>query len=353
MEQTSLTAYEAEQVALIAAWKVRKPGLLRRTVDTLKWPLSRMFEKLVPAYRARVMFARVHQAADWDHGRDVVQRALGIDHVKELYDGPLERCDGLVKQVADISREIITSESLLASVGGEVAELLELPAEIMLALRTVHRVAACYGYALEHPADETLVIAIIGLSLLDDPGERLSASRLIRRLEDGTLASDDEQRLSTTAGTILEDEVGDGLVEQIGSTLLEEKVEEGIPFLGTALGVVLDNAFIQGVEKAARFTFQERWLREHGKVDEIAPAVGLQGDSAPIVKGLSQAVYSTSYAVSFGVVFPVAFAAKAAEAVLPAPATDGLTEGAAAATSDVDRLIAGVRGQPDPGRAGA
>ena len=28
--------------------------------------------------------------------------------------------------------------------------------------------------------------------------------------------------------------------------------------------------------------------------------------------------------------------------------TDGISEGAAAATSDVDRLIAGVRGQPDP-----
>ncbi len=353
MEQSSLTTYEAEQIAMIAAWKARKPGLLRRTVESLKWPLSRLFEKLVPAYRARVMFARIHQAADWEHGRDVVQRALGIDHVKELYDGPLERCDALVKQVADISREIITSESLLANVGGEVTELLELPAEIMLALRTVHRVAACYGYALEHPADETLVIAIIGLSLLDDPGERLSASRMIRRLEDGTLNGDDEQRLSTIAETRLEDEVGDDLVEQIGSTLLEEKVEEGIPFLGTALGVVLDNAFIQGVEKAARFTFQERWLREHGKVDEIAPAIASQGDGTSIVDGLSQAVYSTSYAISFGVVFPVALAAQAAVAVLPAPATDGLMEGATAAASDVDRLIAGVRGHPDPahGRA--
>jgi len=348
MEQTALTTYEAQQIALIAAWKARKPGLLRRTVETLKWPLARVFEKLVPADKARTMFARVHQAADWEHGRDVVQRALGIDHVKELYDGPLERCDRLVRNVADISREIITSESLLANVGGEVTELLELPAEIILALRTVHRVAGCYGYALNHPEDETLVMAIIGLSLLDDPGERLRVSRLIRGLEDGTLTRDDEQRLSTIAETRLEDEVGDDLVEQIGSTLVEEKVEEGIPFLGAALGVVLDNAFIQGVEKAARFTFQERWLREHGKVDEIAPAVAAQGDSAPIVEGLSQAVYSTSYAVSFGVVFPVAFAAKAAGAVLPAPATDGLTEGATAATSDVDRLIAGVRGQPDP-----
>ncbi len=348
MEQPSLTSYEAKQVALIAAWKARKPGLLKRTVETLKWPLIRVFDKLVSADQARTIFARVHQAADWEKGRDMIQRALGIDHVKELYDGPLERCDGLVKKVTDISREIITSESLLANAGGVATELLELPAEVMLALRTVHRVAGCYGYALDHPEDETLVMAIIGLSLLDDPAEKLRTSRLIRGLVDGTLTRDDQQRLSTIAETKLKDEVGDDLVEQIGSTLVEEKIEEGIPFLGAALGVVLDNAFIEGVEKAARFTFQERWLRDHGKVVEIAPAAAPQGDSAPIVEGLTQAVYSTSYAVSFGVVFPVAFAAKAAVAVLPAPATDGLTAGATAASRDVDRLIAGVRGQPDP-----
>lgn len=353
MKQTSLTPYEAAQVGRIAAWKARKPGLLKRTVETLKWPVARVFEKLVPPEKARTMFARVHRAADWEQGRDVVQRALGIDHVKELYDGPLERCDGLVKKVADISGEIITSESLLANAGGVATELLELPAEIMLALRTVHRVAACYGYALEHPEDEILVMAIIGLSLLDDPGERLGARRLIRGLEDGSLTKDDEQRLSTIAETRLEDEVGDDLAHEIGATLVEQKLEEGIPFLGAALGIVIDNAFIGGVEEAARFTFQERWLREHGKVDEIAPALSSRGDNAPIVEGISQAVYSTSYAVSFGVVFPAALVASALSAVLPAAVTDGMSEGAAAATSDVDRLIAGVRGQPDPAQGRA
>jgi len=353
MEQSSLTTYEAEQVALIAAWKARKPGLLKRTVETLKWPLIRVFDKLVPADQARTIFARVHQAADWEKGRDMIQRALGIDHVKELYDGPLERCDGLVKKVTDISREIITSESLLANAGGVATELLELPAEIMLALRTVHRVAGCYGYALDHPEDETLVMAIIGLSLVDDPAERLRTSRLIRGLVDATLTRDDQQRLSRIAESELKDEVGDDLVREVGATLVEEKIEEGIPMLGAAVGVVLDNAFIEGVEKAARFTFQERWLRDHGKVDEIAPAVASQGDNALTVGGLSQAVYSTSYAVSFGVVFPAALLCSALSTVLPAAATDGLSEGARAATSDVDRLIAGVRGQPDPAQGRA
>src|SRR5206468_2406356 len=128
----------------------------------------------------------------------------------------------------------------------------------------------------------------------------------------------------------------------------EEKAGEGIPILGAAGGVIMDNAFIHGVEETARRTFQERWLREKGKVDVIPPAEpsGLTAES--IGAGLTQAAYSTSYAISFGIVFPVALAAQAGAAVLPASALGGFAEGARTATRDVDRLIAGLRGRPDP-----
>ena len=338
------TPYEAEQIARIAAWKARRPGLIRRTVETLKWPFDRLFERVVPASEARAMLTRVHRAADWERGRHLISCALGIDNIQDLKNGPLERCDGLVKKLADLDREIITSESLLANVGGVATELLELPAEIVLALRVVHDVAACYGYQLDCPKDETLVLAVIGLSLLDDPEERLRFRRLIRELEEGKGTKEDEETLSTLARTRLEDEEGDGLVEAIGSTLVEDKLGEGIPLLGAALGVVLDSAFIHGVEEAAQFTFQERWLRDHGKVDEIAPAEAPESASTSIGQGLSQAVYSTSYAVSFGVVFPAALIASAGAAVLPSVAADGLREGTTAAKHDADRLVTRLRG---------
>ena len=308
MESQPLTPYEAAQVARIAAWKARKPGLLTRTVDTLKWPIDVIFEKLVPPRRARSMFTRLHRAADWHAARDMMANALGIGDVGELYPGPLERCDAYVKKMEDVSREIITSESLLANVGGAATELLSLPAEIMLALRAVHRVGACYGYELNCPKDETLVMAIIGLSLLDEPDERLRARRLIREIEEGWCPGADQERLATIADKKLEDEMGDGLVEQIGSTLVEEKLGEGIPLLGAALGVVLDNAFLGEVEETAQFVFQERWLRDHAKVDEIAPDPA----NARVSLGsrLNQAAYSTSYAIGFGLVFPAALLAR-------------------------------------------
>ena len=287
MESSALSPYEAAQVAQIAAWKARKPGFIERTLDALRWPIDRLFEKLVPSSRACAMLKRVHQAADWQHGRDVIQQALGIENLAELRLARSKRCDGLVQKVRLVSREMITSESLLANVGGLATELLQLPAEIMLALRTVHRVAACYGYPIDADEDETLVLAIIGMSLLDDPQDRQRARHLIRQLEDRKCSKEDTQRLVSETGTRIEDDLGEELAGEIGGALLEQKVEEGIPFLGAAIGVVVDNAFLSGVEEAAQRTFQERWLRDRGKVDEIAPAE-LPTSAASLGAGLNQ-----------------------------------------------------------------
>jgi hypothetical protein len=341
-----LTAYEAEQVARIAAWKGRRPGLLRRALGTLKWPVDRALATVIPADRARDWFSRLHRAADWEAGRDAIEESLGLDDVTSLRDGPLERCDGTVRKLKDLSRELVTGGSLLANVGGVVSELMELPAEIMLALRTVHRVGACYGYALDGRADETLVLAIVGLSLLDDPEERVQARRLIRELEEKSCPEQDEQRLTELADSRLEDQVGDGLVETVGSTLVEEKLTEGIPILGAAMGVVIDNAFIAGVEEAAQRTFQERWLREHGKLEEIAPVATAVEE--PASKRIARAAYDVTYAVSFGVVFPATLIARAGAQWLPSPVTEGLADGALAARRDVGRLLDGLGGKAEP-----
>ncbi|QEH37249.1 EcsC protein family protein [Aquisphaera giovannonii] len=337
MQTSSLTSYEAGQVAEIAAWKARRPGLIRRAAESVKWPLDHLLTKFLPAEEARKLFTRAHKAADWDLGRDAFRRALNLEDIGRLRDGPLEHCDDLVVRVRDLSRELITSESLLANAGGIATELLELPSEILLALRTVHRVAACYGYELRGSQSETLVLAIVGLSLLTDPRERLRARRLIRELEDASCPAGDEQELSGIAERRLGSELREDLAEEVGASLLEDKLGEGIPFLGAALGVLLDNEFISAVEESSRRTFQERWLREHGKVDEIPPAAAEA--TIPLRRRLADAVYSAGYAVGFGVVFPASLVSRACAAVLPAPAAEGLADGSLAARRDAENLL--------------
>ena len=178
--------------------------------------------------------------------------------------------------------------------------------------------------------------------------ERARTAALIRLLEKETIQSEDQARLEALLENKAKGELEDDVVEQIASSLLENKIEEGIPFLGEIAGVLLDNAFIDRIEEAARCTFQERWLRDQGKVGVIAPAEGHQRAGTSLGAGLTQAVYSTSYAVSFGVVFPAALVAQAGTAVLPSAAVDGLKAGAESAARDAKRLLAGPAQQGNP-----
>jgi hypothetical protein len=315
---------------------------MSRAFEAIKWPFDRICARIIPPFHATKMLARADQAAHWHLGLDLIERVAGVNDIALLREGPMERCDHLVKKVENRSREVITTESLLAGVGGLATELLELPAEIMLALRTVRRVAGCYGYRLDRPQDRILVLAVIGLSLQGDPQERARTAALVRLLEKETLESEDLARLEALLENKAKVDLEDDVVEQIASSLLEDKVEAGIPFLGEVAGVLIDNAFIERIEQAAQCTFQERWLRDQGKVGVILPAEGNQraGAVASLGAGLTQAVYSTSYAVSFGVVFPAAFLAQAGTSVLPSSAVDGLKAGAESAARDAKRFLA-------------
>ena len=198
-------------------------------------PLDHLFEKVIPTRRVEQMFSRANRAANWRLGLDVIQRVAGVSNLAELRDGSLERCDSLEKKVEDVGREAITAESLLADAGGLATELLALPAEIMLALRAVHRVGGCYGYTLDRPEDQTLILAIIAQSLQNVPAERLRTEQLIRLLEQGTVTQDDEKRPERFLENKVKDDMGEDLSKKIGSSLLEQKMEEGIPILGTVI----------------------------------------------------------------------------------------------------------------------
>ena len=96
----------------------------------------------------------------------------------------------------------------------------------------------------------------------------------------------------------------------------------------------------------ARHLFQERWLRDQGKVQEIEPSP--DASRAPSLAGwpgvFARVGYSTIYGTSFGVAFPVYLAG-----AVFAPVTDsirsGFRDGARAAIEGVDDLLGATAGR--------
>ena len=72
---------------------------------------------------------------------------------------------------------------------------------------------------------------------------------------------------------------GGHLVQETASLLTQIEVFEDIPLFGAATGALLNLVVAHRADLTARHLFQERWLRDNGKVDEIEPATVARQDS--------------------------------------------------------------------------
>ena len=284
-----LTDYEAEQVQRIAEWKGRRTIGLVRFYDAITKPLVALTAKAIPENVATKLVDRVYRTCDWKEGRDFILSIAGVRKVSDLRQGTLDTLRSPDPE-AGSHRSRARVHGVRSRRRGSATELFDIPIEIVMSLKTIRRIAACYGYVLDRPEDQTLVLLTLGLSVAEEPEERLQAEEHIRIIEKGMPATEDRDNALR--------EIENEVIEDIGRTVLENKLEELIPVLGSIVGVMLDNAFIHGVERAAQCVFQERWLRDRNKVDVIAPIQLPFSSCRAIGRRVLAACYATGYARS-------------------------------------------------------
>lgn len=330
-----LTAYEARQVAEIADWKMEAPGRLSRALQAVRRPLGRVVGKAVPASTIRAMAEKADVMLAHHDGLQEIARLAGVREIGELKSRPLEDCDRLAATISARAQQQAVLEGFVAGVGGIATELLNIPVLIAAAERAIHRIGHCYGYRLEADRERLFVLGILELSTEDDPSR---SQNLRARLN--AIPTADAQAAPDANGL-------NGLCEQ----MVEDLAVEAVPFLGDAVSVVLDYAFMRRVDVTARRVFQERRLREQGKVSVIAPSAlaGTAHTGRAARELLEQAVYLGGFGVAFALTLPFAAAGRLG-ARLPSPVVQGATDGARDAAASADQLREGWRSLPDPGR---
>jgi EcsC protein family len=335
-----LSAYEQAKLEQIARWKGWRPGAFTQAVEFVKRPADRLFARAVTGERLTKLLIKINGNADWSIPLNLIRREAGVTDVRELRSGSLERCDELEARVKRVGAAEVTTESLLGGVGGLATELASIPVELMLMLRTVYRVARCYGYDLESEKHKTVVFAVIGVSMLTVPEDRQRWCEkiwdMIHRAESDADLTEEEHLLNEQFRREVIDEVMQGVAVE----LLENKIEEAVPLLGDVIGVVLDNAFIHKIELAARCIFQEFWLRENHKVEVIAPRETTRPLATTIGVSLSRAAYLMAYGLGFGVTLPSLMLSRAGATVLPDTVLEGLQSGGADAADHVTHVLA-------------
>lgn len=328
-------AYEAGQIAAIARWKSSAPSRLGALIDSATAPVTWLVGHFIPRNAViRLVTSMEEIAARADSFAEVAQ-AAGVSDIDELARVPLAFCDRLALCFSARAERFAVVESAAFSLGGP---LFHVPQQLIAALRSITRIGHCYGYTLESALDHAIVIDILEIAMLQDPEER----------------KDVLAKLHAAIDQHAEEIEGEAdLVTRMTRNMLAEEAFDFIPVVGTAVSFLFDCNFMHAVDETARRVFQERWLRDNGRVTAIDPAVGMSRRSSLEEFGLAigQLMYTSGAILGFTFTLPGAFV-RTLVGRSANPVGRGARAGADHAVGDARKFLAGVRTAIDAGGFG-
>ena len=318
--------YEAMQIQQIADWKRRLPSRLSVVVDTVTSPLTWVVGHFIPRSLVnRVVNSLETVASKSDSGREVACcfKAASVDEIAKR---PLAECDAWSKRFSARAERFAIVEGTALSFAGPFVHI---PCQLIASLLAITRIGHCYGYSLERRIDQAIIIDILEISMLENPELRTAMIE--------TLHNAIDEHASVIPGEA-------DLVARTSRTLIAEEAVDIIPVVGTAVAFLFDGLFMHSVDETARRIFQERWLRDHGRVQAIAPSsVAIRKSSLEEVGlVLGQTLYCTGAILGFAVTFPGAAVQKLVGR-RPNPVSRGARHGADRAVNDAREFVTGLK----------
>ncbi len=335
LDRTQLTSYENEQIQEIAAWKSNPPNPLAELWKRITEPGARLIDRLIPDRLVSGAIEKSFDAAEKLDNADDIKHRAGIADLAELKHRPLEDCDRLAGQVGKNALVLATLEGAATGAGGALTTLIDVPLLFVLSLRTILRIGHCYGYAPSGREDRQFLLGVLVTALSGTPESWRERIDRLHRIE--------ELLLEETQEAIL--------TEELSSFLFQLEIFEEVPGVGAISGGLLNLVFLHRVNETARRAFQERWLRDNGKVESIAPA---PAHPRHLVTGwggvLGRLAYSGGFSLGYGVALPVFVAA---ELIWPLgnALTRGIRSSTAAARQGIARSMPGGWGETAPAMA--
>ena len=267
----NLTSYERRQVTEIREWKAEEPSVISMALGIALSPVTWLMNKLVPLAAIRGALDLSSSAAEWLTDTDDLVRDAGVQTLEDLKTLSLEKSDDLANSVHNWAIALATAEGGTTGTLGLPGVAVDIPAIITFALRTIHKIGACYGYEIKSRSDRDFVFAILSSASANDMEEKTLALLALRSIE-VTLMKHTWKAIAQQAGT---QTVGTGtailaiksLAAQLGVNLTKRKILQAIPVIGAMVGASVNGWYLKEIGWAAPRAYQERWLAENGKLD--------------------------------------------------------------------------------------
>jgi len=286
----NLTSYEADQVEHIAAWESKPPNPVAEAWNLIALQAAKIATFLVPEMLVRVAVESSYRAALTVATPESAASHAGVTDVEELRKKPLKECDRLAQQVGMAAQVLAMAEGAATGAGGALTTLIDVPLLFISALRTIIRIGQCYGYPADQPVHRYFNLGVLTIATAGSVATRLERLDQLKDLEK----------------LLIEETQVDLVRSELLSFLFQLEVFEEVPGIGIVSGAMLNLNFMRQVEVTARRVFQERWLKDNGKLQEIAPAASPARNLAVGWSGVAgRTVYSACYHVAYGAALPV------------------------------------------------
>lgn len=333
----SLSPYEVSQVEAIAAWKALRPSLLESTLGRLTESVYHRIGSAVPHTHVGSILLKSFELVSKVDTVGEITRMAGVDSIDAISGWTLQQCDALADKVSLEGDTIGMAEAVASEAGGLATELANMPLQVREVVLLIKRIGHCYGYKLDGSHDATYLKTMVVLSHESDVPKRQELIARLRTLEKSDLSEE-----------VVKEEDRDIEVE-IASGFAEGSLMEFVPVVGTLVSVYNDYEYFHHLGQNARRTFQERRLRDQGKVESIEPAaIAPRESTATNVYGFfKQFFYLTGYGVGFGAGYVGYGTGRLVQKAMPKLAETALEAGSKASTEAIglaDQLKSTSRG---------
>lgn len=253
--------YEADVLADFERWRVAPPSWGTRLLAKPSGKVAKVVQSMVPVEALRAALEHANRLALRLNDEKAILKRAGVGAVGDLRGLPLQQSDQLALQVRRRAMLMAGAGGAAFGLGGAAGMVLDIPALLTLALRSIHRTGLCYGDSVEPLECQRLGIGIFALASANSLEEKQSA---LAALAHGQWVVDDAWRdgIERVAEREMAKEATvfslQTLASRVGLHLGSRKSAGVVPVLGALVGSSMNAWYLYDVTQTAQRVFQWR-----------------------------------------------------------------------------------------------
>lgn len=164
--------YIEKQLVEISKWEQQKPSVVNTGMNKIFSPMSKFTRKVIPEVVVEKAIYHAHDIGQKLASKNDILKNAGVNTIEELRHKDLALSDKLASSVHKWAIGFAGSEGFATGLGGTVTMVADVGAVIVLAFRTIHKIAMCYGYEVKSAEDKEFVLNILSVSGANDMKEK-------------------------------------------------------------------------------------------------------------------------------------------------------------------------------------